>query len=153
MAECRVSAGAHGAGGDMMSATTLSRADGEGRKAGAFALLAARRELLILRARRALLGVLLDNGLATIDDVRDRVPLPDGVNPKAFGPVPGELAAAGIIVADGFTKSRRAESHARPVQVWRLADRDAALAWLAAHPDRPDPVDDRAGGRERTLFD
>ena len=136
----------------MTDATRNACAEAERRKASAFAVLAARRELLILRARRALVAVLLNHDIATIDDVRDRAPLPEGVNPKAFGPVPSELATAGIIVADGYVKSARPQSHARPVQVWRLADSDAALAWLAAHPDRPDelPAEADAG---HTLFD
>lgn len=125
-------------------------AEAKRRKAEAFSLLAARRELLILRARRALVAVLLENDTATIDDVRDRVPLPDGVNPKAFGPVPSELAIAGIIVGDGYAKSIRPESHARPVQVWRLVDRGAALTWLTTHPDRADPLPEAES--DGTLF-
>jgi hypothetical protein len=124
----------------MTAATThQATAEGEHLKLAAFALLAASREALIRRARRALLAVLLDRGEATIDDVRVAVPVPDGINPKAFGPVPGELAEAGIIAAHGYAKSTRPEAHARPVQVWRLADRAAALHWLAMHPDLPEP--------------
>jgi len=117
----------------------VNTGEGECRKLSAFALLAARRGALIRRARRALLAVLIDRAEGTVDDVRTRVPLPDGLNPKLFGPVPGELVAAGIIAADGFIRSTRPQAHARPVQLWRLADREAALRWLAAHPDMPEP--------------
>jgi hypothetical protein len=113
--------------------------EGELLKAEAHALLAERREIFVNRGRRALLAALLDRAEATADDVRRAVELPPEVNPVCLGIVPGPLAAAGIIEADGFTKSTRPVSHARPVQVWRLADRAAALAWLTAHPDRPDP--------------
>jgi len=124
----------------MTTTTTRPTAEGERRKSAAFALLAAHREAMIRRARRELLKVLLDRGEATIDDVRAVVPVPDGINPKALGPVPGGLAEAGIIVAHGYAKSTRPEAHARPVQVWRLADRAAAIHWLAMHPELPEPT-------------
>lgn len=113
--------------------------DGEQRKVDAHVLLEARRELYILRGRRALLLRLLDVGRATADDVRDAVELPEAVGPKLFGVVPGLLARARIIEAVGFAKSRRPDAHARPVSVWQLVDRAAALAWLTDNPDRPDP--------------
>lgn len=114
--------------------------DGQTRKLDAHALLEARREVYVLRGRRALLTALLDQGEATADDVRDAVELPQEINPVCLGTVPGPLAQAGIIERVGFTESRRPDAHARPVSVWRLVDRDAALAWLAEHPDRPDPT-------------
>ncbi|MBI5863435.1 MAG: hypothetical protein HZB38_02765 [Planctomycetes bacterium] len=118
--------------------TTHAVAEGERRKLSAHALLAARRELYVLRGRRALLAALLDRGEATADDVRRAVALPAGIDPVCLGVVPGDLARAGIIERVGFATTARPEAHARPVSVWRLADRSAALAWLAAHPDRPD---------------
>jgi hypothetical protein len=114
--------------------------DGDRAKLEAHALLEARRELYVLRGRRALLGALLLAGTATADDVRASVELPDGINPKLFGAVPGALARAGIIRAAGFVNSTRAAGHARPVKVWELADYPAAHRWLAEHPDRPDPA-------------
>ena len=66
----------------------------------------------------------------------------------------GAAGAGGhYIEADGFAKSRRPDAHARPVQVWRLVDRAAALAWLDAHPDRPDPLPTSEVDTEPTLFD
>lgn len=123
--------------------TTLSD-DGQTRKFDAHALLEARREVYVLRGRRALLARLLDAPEATADDVRDAVELPDAINPVCLGVVPGPLARAGIIERVGFEESRRPDAHARPVSVWRLVDRNAALAWLAAHPDRPDPTPNEA---------
>jgi hypothetical protein len=121
-----------------MAISTLNAFDGERRKLAAFAHLAARREALIDRARRALLSVLIERAEATADDVRELIPLPPGINAKVFGAVPSVLAETGIIVADGFAKSTRPEAHARPVQRWRLADRDGAKQWLRTHPDLPD---------------
>ena len=73
--------------------------EGELLKREALTLLEARREVYVLRGRRALLGALLCSGTATADDVRDAVELPPGINPKLFGSVPGSLAKAGIIRA------------------------------------------------------
>ena len=110
--------------------------EGVRRRDEAFLTLAARREIYILCGRRALLLALLaGDGIATIDDVRERVELPADIDPVCFGAVPGHLARAGIIAAEGFAKVTRREAHARPVQRWRLVDREAAAAWLATHPD------------------
>lgn len=132
-----------------MSRATIT--DGQTRKLDAHALLEARREVYVLRGRRALLAALLDRGEATADDVRAAVELPDKINPVCLGAVPGPLALAGIIERVGFAETRRPDAHARPVSVWRLADRDAALVWLAAHPDRPDPMTAKAD-TEPSLF-
>jgi hypothetical protein len=127
------------------------RLEGEQRKLSAHALLEAHREVYVRRGRLALLRQLLTAGTATIDDVRAVVELPPEINPKLFGAVPGPLAAAGIIRAAGYVPTRRKEGHARPVLCWQLADRDAAFAWLATHPDLPDRAPpDRS---ERTLWD
>ena len=115
--------------------------EGERRKADAFAMLAAHREIVIRRAQRALLTVLLETGSATADDIRDLVDLPPGIGPKLFGAAPGPLARAGIIAPAGFTKTCRPVAHSRPVTVWRLADRVAARCWLWDHPDLEDPGD------------
>ena len=127
--------------------------ESERRKLEAHALLQARRAVYVLRGRRALLRRLLDAGEATADAVRDAVELPDGINPVCLGVVPGPLARAGLIERVGFARSRRANAHARPVSVWRLLDRDAALTWLAAHADRPDPVPAVESATSVTLWD
>ncbi|MDX1965099.1 MAG: hypothetical protein SFX18_18285 [Pirellulales bacterium] len=113
---------------------------GERRRDAAHRLLEARRSVYILRGRRALLTALLAGAeTVTADDVRAAVELPHGIDPRCLGAVPTPLADAGIIRADGYATSRRAEAHARPMRLWRLVDADAARRWLAAHPDRPDP--------------
>ena len=144
-------AGANGEGGAAAMIAHLDhKAEGERRKLGAHVVLEARRALYVMRGRRALLLHLLSAGNASADDVRDAVELPPQINPVCLGVVPGALARAGIIEPDGFTKSRRRDAHARPVQVWRLVDRAAALVWLTAHPNRPDLIPDEA---DPTLFD
>lgn len=127
--------------------------ESERRKVDALATLAERREVYVNRARRALLLALLDGSTATIDDVRFAVELPAGIDPKCFGVVPGTLARAGIIRADGYDRTCRPEGHARPVTIWRLADPAAAERWLIAHPDQPDPADDdQADATQGFLF-
>lgn len=115
------------------------RAEGKRRKDIAHQLLAARRERVVRLGQRALLNRMLTYGTATADDVRAAVALPDGVSPVCLGAAPGALARLCIIRRIGFVESSRACAHARPVSVWELADREAALAWLAAHPPIPAP--------------
>ena len=105
------------------------KTEGERRKLGAHALLGVKRALYVLRGRRALLSVLLRDGTATADNVRDAVELPPQINPVCLGVVPGALARVGIIESDGFKKSRRREAYAHPLQVWRLVDRAAPRRW------------------------
>ena len=133
----------------------FQKTEGEYRRDGAIALFEVHREVYVRRGRRALLTAMLaGNGMATADDVRDLVSLPNTIGPKLFGSVPTALAMAGIIARDGFCNTRRAEGHARPISVWRLIDRDAAKQWLATHPDLPDPIDDYPpAGTQRVLFD
>ncbi len=120
---------------------------GERRKDAAHALLEARRHVCIRQARRALLCKLLTAGKATADDVAESIgPGIDGIDPRWRGAVPKPLALAGIINDTGLAvKSSRPEAHARRLTVWELADRAAALAWLAHNPDLPDPDPDEDG--------
>ena len=113
-------------------------ADGARRRDDAFALLETRRKMVLLRARRALLTVLLEKGEASADHVRHAITLPDGVDPKCLGAVPSPLARAGIIRASGFVRTARAVAHVRPLTRWVLSDPVAARRWLAEHPDTPD---------------
>jgi hypothetical protein len=125
--------------------------ESERRRDAALALLAERRAALIRRAQRALLLRLLDAGTETADDVRDAVPLPPDIGPRCYGAVPTPLAEAGLFRAAGYQRTARPLAHARPVTVWALADRAAALAWLDTHPPLPDP--ELATPAQRTIWD
>jgi hypothetical protein len=125
--------------------------EGERRKCEALSLLQSRRAVFVRRGRRALLFRLLAAGEATADAVRVGVTLPPGLNPKLFGAVPGPLAEAKIIRPAGFVHTARPQGHARPVTVWALADRAAALARLAANPELTEP--DADAPAQPTLFD
>ena len=52
----------------------------------------------------------------------------------------------------GYVRSCRPERHASVLAVWRLADRAAALAWLADNPELPDLDADGADRRQLELF-
>jgi hypothetical protein len=84
-------------------------------------------------------------GQATADDVRDALDLPEGIDPVCLGAVPIALARAGIVRRVGYVPTCRPDAHARPVSLWALADRAAAVRWLADHPDRPDDDADQDG--------
>ena len=129
----------------------LDRAEGERRRDAALTLLSERRAAVIRAGQRALLLKLLDAGTATADDVRAAVPLPPGIGPRCYGAVPLPLLDAAIIAHAGYRVCERPEAHARPVTVWALADRAAALAWLAAHPLLPNP--EPATPAQMTLWD
>lgn len=91
------------------------------------------------QSRAVLTAYVPDVGEATADDVRDVVPLPDGISPTVFGAVPGVLARAGIIYRDGSRTSSRPVANARDVKVWRLRDSSTAKDWLTANPLLPEP--------------
>jgi hypothetical protein len=114
-----------------------TESNGDARKDAAHALLEARRDQYVCLARRALLLHLLEHGTATIDDIRAVVELPDDINPKLFGAVPGALARAGIVRRVGFTMTARPAAHSRPISVWTLVDEEKAREWLAANPTLP----------------
>ena len=119
---------------------THDRAEGERRKLDVLATLDARRDVLVTRARRALLSHLLSHGMATADDVYRSMALPVGIDPRCLGSVPGSLARAGIIRRIGYIASDRRERHASVLSVWELRDAAAAREWLARHPDLPDDL-------------
>jgi hypothetical protein len=113
--------------------------EGNSRKDAAHALVEARRDVLIRRARRALLQRLLDVGTATADDVAERLgPTERSMDRRWLCAVPGPLAIARIIRRAGYTKSARPIRHTSVIAVWELADRAGALAWLARNPDMPE---------------
>jgi hypothetical protein len=134
-----------------LSPTAAGLLEGERRKLDALASLEARRGVYVRRGRRALLLWLLCVGTATADDVRATVELPLSFKPRLFGPVPEQLAAAGIIASSGYVRTARPKGLSRPVRLWELVDRAAALVWLAVHTDSPDPGEGEP--EQPTLFD
>jgi hypothetical protein len=132
-----------------MITTSNRKASGTTGRDAAIELLESRRLVFVNRGRRALLLRLLTGEPATADDVRAVVELPETIDPVCLGAVPGSLARAGIITRAGFVATARPDAHARPVSVWSLADREAALEWLRGHPDKPDPMPDEEERRRQ----
>jgi hypothetical protein len=132
----------------------VAATEGQRLKADALALLESRRQAFVNRGRRALLAAMLTgDGTATADAVRDLVTLSPGIDAKLFGTVPHRLAYDGIIRNAGRVKTARAVAHGRYVELWRLADRAAAEAWLRSHPDLPDPTEvDQGDAVQAVLF-
>lgn len=127
--------------------------EGQARRDSALGLLETHRRDTIRKARREFLQLLLSRpeGTGSVDEIRDRVPLATGIDPTCFGAVPGALRNAGIIAAGGFVTSGRAVAHARPIRVWKLSSRSAALAWLRDNPAPVEPERPR-DGRQNLLF-
>jgi hypothetical protein len=113
--------------------------EGEGRRDAALRLLRDRRAVLVRRVQRAYLAQLLDRGPSTVDAVRAAVPIPAGIDPRCVGAAVRGLATLRLIRRAGPDRSRRPVAHARDLPRWEIADRDAAAAWLAEHPDLPAP--------------
>ncbi len=116
----------------------------------ALQLLRARRVVLVRRVQRAYLALLFD-GPSTTDPVRAVVPIPGGIDPRLVGAAVRALAELELIRRAGLARSTRPEAHGRDLPVWEIADRGTALAWLAAHPDLPNPSEDKP--EQLTLFD
>ena len=95
----------------------------------------ARRSLCLLQARRALLLDVLANGSVTADDVWDAIAVPEGIDRRCLGSVPGPLVRRGIIRSVGRVPAIRPECHGSLINLWHLANREAAEWWLNEHPD------------------
>ena len=96
--------------------------------------LEARRGYWIEQGRRALLTVALERGAASTDDVHEHVTLPDDIGPCCLGCIPRKLAKTGVIKREGYVPTSRKEAKNRPVSLWIIKDRDAALRYLANIP-------------------
>lgn len=126
-------------------------AEGERRRDAALDLLRDRRAALVRHGARLLASRLLDAGTATMDDIAPELETPPDLDRRLVGAIPSTLAKAGVAALAGYVRSTRPERHASVIAVWRLTDRDAALVWLADHPELPDADADRADGRQLTL--
>ena len=82
-------------------------------------------------ARRLLVRIALERGEASIDDVAERLDVPDGVDRRCLGGLAHGIAFLSELA---WRPSRRPERHASRVVVYGIADRDAALLWLREHP-------------------
>jgi hypothetical protein len=114
-------------------------AEGERRRDAALALLALHRDPTVRRLQRAYLLHLLTAGPSTIDPIRAAVPIPGETDPRCVGAAVRGLATLRLIRRAGLTCPARHAAHGRDLPVWEIADRAAALVWLADHPGPPEP--------------
>lgn len=133
-----------------MSITTLAA----GRRAADAAISGheARRRRYLLQAMRWFIELLIElvgeTEGATTDDLRLR--RPELAHPQsAKGTIPKVLRRARVIRFVGWREATRESSHARPMRIWRLVSRDAALKWLTEHPL---PASDGSPPVQRSLF-
>jgi hypothetical protein len=135
----------------MLPVDSAGLSEGERRRDAALDLLQQHRACLVRRVQRAFLALLLDGAPSTSDPVRAQVRLPPGSDPRCVGAAVRGLAALRLIRRAGLARSTRPEAHGRDLPLWALADRAAALAWLADHPELPEP--DQGEPRQRTMWD
>lgn len=125
----------------MESTTTDSRGEGATRRDVALGLLETHRRRTVVLGQRAFLQLLLSRSEAcgSVDEIHDSLSLPSGINPAVLGAIPGRLRRASLIEAAGFAVASRPVAHARPVRLWRLINRAAAVRWLQENPDPSKP--------------
>jgi len=82
-------------------------------------LLKSRRAGFISMARKAAVQIASKHPdrLVTIDDVRDKCPPPEGIDPRVMGAVFSERDTWEFV---SFTRSARRACHHRPIQIFRL---------------------------------
>lgn len=79
----------------------------------------------ISEARAAALKLGQEQAEVTIDDVREVVPPPEGVDPRVMGAV-FRVESWRLLRHE---RSRRSDCHHRPVGVWRLKEEGKSLFW------------------------
>lgn len=70
---------------------------------------------------RSILQIATASGTVTADDVRRRVVIPDGLDPRIVGTAFLALMLDGWIVEIGDLHTIRSVAHARKIRVWRLS--------------------------------
>jgi hypothetical protein len=126
--------------------------EGERRRDHALDRLRVHRAHLVRGVQRALLSYLLTHGPSTSDPIRDLVQLPPGIDPRLVGAAARRLAELDLICRAGLSRSVRPEAHSRDLPVWDVTDRRAAMAWLATHPNLPEPVPGEGDTDQQTLW-
>lgn len=98
-----------------------------------------RRDCWLRRAKRLFLSLLIEGVAVSTDDVRQQIPLPDGISPCLVGDIPAEFHRDGLIERAGDFRTERPIAHRRYLSLRRIKDIDAARDWLASHPDLTGP--------------
>lgn len=119
---------------------------GEAGKLLAMSLLREHRYESVLKAQRAMVGLLLRQAEGSVDDLHRVLGeiANDGDPAYWLGAALHGLRLSGVIRKTGFVETCRKVAHRRPVSMWTLTSRPAALAWFDDHCERRGA--DRDGG-------
>lgn len=72
-------------------------------------------------ARELVLELVKDGQTVTSEEVRERLPPPEGADPRALGHVFRMLSKEGLIERAGYVQSTRPTSHVCNVAVWKAS--------------------------------
>jgi len=72
------------------------------------------KESYVQAARKVMHEILDRAGRVTSDDVRDLLPVPDGMDPRVLGAVFARCGLRRI----GWKETRYPQAHARPIAIW-----------------------------------
>jgi len=95
-----------------------------------------RRQTLVRRGQRALLGQLLDGHTATVDDVAALLVLPPETGRRCPDAIPRALAEARLIEPLPNPRSPAPDGWSSTT-IWTLGNREDAEKWLVEHVDLP----------------
>lgn len=93
-------------------------AEGRALRDGALAIIEVTRKAWLTEARAEAVRIARIKGCVTINDVRETVALPDGINPNAWGAV----LKCRELTAVGYDQAHHPAAHARVVRVYKLKD-------------------------------
>ncbi len=104
--------------------------------------------LILMAARWQMAKLALENHTVFFDQVRQRMNVPADFPPPAWGAIAADLHRWGLVQPIGAKQSVFASRHGGIQTYWRLADRGAALRFLARHDEsefrdvlaKPDPT-------------
>lgn len=106
---------------------------------------------LMLAARWIMAKLAVENRTVFFDDVRRRLNVPADFPPQAWGWIAADLHRLGFVRPIGAKQSTFASRHGGLQIHWRLADRRAALRFIAMHD--ASEFRDLWADQEPTLFD
>ena len=72
-------------------------------------------------AARLMADIARKKGTVTIEDVRDRMAIPAGVDARWLGSVPGILVRRGLLRRAGYVRAQRPAARGRLITLWELA--------------------------------
>ncbi len=106
---------------------------------------------ILLAARWLMAKIAVENRTVQFDEIRRKLNAPADFPPQAWGAIAADLHRWGLVRPVGAKQSAFASRHGGLQTYWRLADRRAALSYIAQHDDAE--FRDLWVDQEPTLFD